>query len=154
MCATREPTTPLVWPPTVLLLDSSIGLSPLYSGFQNIKIFKKKNRFFSPAWGRSIPRARVAHPPARPRDRPHTVYGIHASRKSSLGPTVAAYGTHRGSHLLLVFATTIEISHIFWKKKQRSDASSSFRSHERLFQITPDHHRTSFFTDLQHGTRF
>jgi hypothetical protein len=58
------------------------------------------------------------------------------------------------SHLLLVFAITIETIIIFLKKKPRSDASSSFRSHDRLVQITPDEHRISFFTDLQHGTSF
>ena len=52
--------------PTILLLDSSIGLSPLYSGFQKIKI--STISIFQPGLGSSRPtrtRGPPTHPPTR-----------------------------------------------------------------------------------------
>jgi hypothetical protein len=88
MCATREHTTPLVWPPKVfLLLDSSIGLSPLYSGSQKIRI-PLFLLIFQPGLGSSRP-ARTRGPPAHPPTRPHACVASPSARaRARMGETV------------------------------------------------------------------
>jgi hypothetical protein len=72
MCATREPTTPLVRPPVILLqfpLTYKLKMGVIF--IQDFKMFKIQNFKFSARLGVVAPHARVlpARPPARPTTR-------------------------------------------------------------------------------------
>ena len=85
VCHTRAHHAPRL-APTVLLLDSSIGLSPLYSGFQKIKI--STISIFQPGLGSSRP-TRMRGPPAHPSTRPHACVASPSARaRARMGGTV------------------------------------------------------------------